>query len=191
MIDLQLRVGLAGLRREWRDAHPGHGLAYDGPADFVLRHGSGPRVEAPALLAGVGQGIPGKCYANAIHAAAVYGHAYVEGFALHAGLARPVQHAWNVTVFGRLVDRTWAGLPIPAAYMGVAFALERADDCTWNGDATVLDDHHRGWPLLREPWEGEPPGLTWPRSDRIAALHAPRDGDHRRARLLYARGFAA
>ena len=49
------------------------------------------------------------------------------------------------------------------------FSAARAHDCTWHGDATVLDDFNRGWPLLREPWAGEPsPGNLTGLAERIA-----------------------
>lgn len=150
---------------EWR---PVPGLLYAGPADFVRRHGRWYDVARTA------PGAPRLCYANAIGYAVAFGWAYVEGYAmvpLTPGSSRTVapgvvmrmaagdevvQHAWCVDDAGRPVEVTW---PVPGrAYRGVAFAAERADDATWNGDATVLDDFHRGWPLLRREWppDGDP-----------------------------------
>jgi len=67
---------------------------------------------------------------------------------------------------GRAIELTWRAPGL--AYLGVPFAVERADDCSWVGDATVLDDWRRGWPLLRDRWRGEPGDV--PRSDRLRAL---------------------
>jgi hypothetical protein len=33
--------------------------------------------------------------------------------------------------------------------------MGRADDATWYGDGSVLDDYKRRWSLFREPWLGE------------------------------------
>jgi hypothetical protein len=79
-----------------------------------------------------------------------------------------VQHAWCEDQTGCPVEVTW---PWPGrAYRGCRFDAGRADDATWDGDANVLDDSYRGWPLLREPWRGE---QDWEWSDRLRAY---RDG---------------
>jgi hypothetical protein len=133
------------------------GYAYNGPEDFVLRHGQrfvvGPRPD------GVGRGVPHCCYGNALGMALVRGWAYVEGFALPRQGILPVQHAWSVLPDGRPVDVTWA--EPGEEYVGVVFSAGRADDCTWNGDMNVLDDWKRDWPLLREPWLGEDFTKQW------------------------------
>lgn len=128
-------------------------FVYDGPAGFVLEHGAWfPPDVYP--IDRYPQGAPQLCYANSL-AFAMAGEEleYVEGFAVAAG-GLIVQHAWNVTAEGGLLDSTW--LNTGHAYFGVRFSADRADDCTWNGDATVLDDWRRLWPLLQHRWEGEP-----------------------------------
>jgi hypothetical protein len=175
---------LEKMRAAW--ATPG--LAYRGPADFVLQHGRWFRLLP--YPAGYPSLPPKVCYGNSIAMASGYfphtGLRYVEGFALFPCVvaynlnsksplvlpdpaqAMPVSHAWNTDAQGRLIDATWCNGAL--AYRGVEFSLERADDCCWNGDGCVLDDRHRGWPLLRERWQGEPAGLVWPRSPRLEAL---------------------
>jgi hypothetical protein len=107
------------------------------------------------------------CFANALNCALVYpGWTYVEGYALEPLTRMPIHHAWGLDERGRAIELTWR---VPGlAYLGVPFAVERADDCSWVGDATVLDDYRRAWPLLRERWQGEPGDV--PRSDRLRAL---------------------
>lgn len=173
MLQQEQKILLRYLRKEaarWRDEY-GPGFAYDGPAGFVLDHGEwfAPR---PAPIE-YGAGAPKKCFGNSIIVAALHGLQYVEGYAVDPGTARAViHHAWNADAAGELVDVTWAGTiavsvhPVVSptivrgmagsAYLGVPFSVERADDATWNGDRSVLDDSERGWPLFRERWEGEP-----------------------------------
>lgn len=180
-LERQLRIH---VWPEWQ--RKANGLAYRGPADFLLQHGEW--FEPRQLPAGYQPGKPRMCFGNAICTAALYDIDYVEGYALDPGaLWLPIHHGWCADA-GGLVDPTWAtGEPIlarqsrrptllrgvpGAAYLGVRFSLERADDCTWNGDQNVLNDFERGWPLLREPWTGEPEGLEWPPSDRLDLLRA-------------------
>lgn len=177
------------------------GLAYRGPADFVLQHGEW--FDPAPLPPHIPPALPGHCHANAMDAAALYGLDYVEGFALEPDNSEAILHAWNADAAGGLVDATWTGMrgwltirdgrPTMfvgrpgSAYLGVRFSVERADDCTWNGDACVLDDRHRGWPLLRSPWHGEPAGLEWPPSPRLEAVRLFLAGDHAGARELWTR----
>ena len=168
----------ARLRRKLRDLRwPAElartrGCAYRGPADFVLRHGQQyVPTDTPEFI-----GAPKKCFGNAIALAAIHGFRYVEGYAVDPGRAQAaIHHAWNVTAEGLVIDSTWANTGV--VYLGVEFAVGRADDATWNGDATVLDDHNRGWPLLREPWEGEDDGREWEPSEAIAAVYRYRMDD--------------
>lgn len=191
----------------WPDGQAARkGLAYDGPAAFVLEHGEWFAPARPPAT--IPHGPPGLCFGNAIHAAVLYDLEYVEGWAVTPGdVGLPVHHAWNTDAAGRLVDVTWTGPRAStrisgdrayrvfgrpgAAYLGVRFSVERADDCTWNGDATVLDDFARGWPLLRERWHGEP-ARAWPASERLDILRAARGGDvaGARTRLLRIKGAA-
>jgi hypothetical protein len=153
---------MVGLRSE--------GFAYEGPFDFALREG---RWFTPKPLDPHGPYRPGAqrmCFGNAIVAAIIYGLPYVEGYAASIpNPMLPIHHAWNVDAEGNVVDTTWRW---GAAYLGVEFSVERADDATWNGDAAVLIDHDRGYPIFRESWQGEPDDLVWPPSERLDALRA-------------------
>lgn len=153
------------------------GVHYLGPADFVIREGKMYR-PAPGI---VPRGAPKACFGNAIALGAIYGLRYVEGYAVDPGLLRvAVHHAWNLTPEGLVYDTTWQNRGM--VYLGVEFSLGRADDCTWNGDASVLDDFNRGWPLLREPWRGEDFERKWEPSEILEPILA-RDID--RARRVF------
>lgn len=163
-----LRDALDALRDPWRRrGMRSRGLVYDGPADFVLRHGES--FESIALPDEYEYGLPKLCFGNAIALALLRGLGYVEGYAM-GPFGLPIHHAWNVDEEGRLIDVTWSAIhdeegrrPIPdSAYLGVRFSLGRADEATWHGDATVLDDYRRDWPILREPWTGEDFDRVWP-----------------------------
>lgn len=122
---------------------------------------------------------PGFCYGNAIVVGAVIGLAYVEGMACPRHDMPAVPHAWNLNAEGRVIDSTWALAedhdfpPEGRAYVGVRFSVARADEATWDGDACVLDDWKRRWPVLREPWQPEDsPGPL----DELPARFAARSG---------------
>jgi len=151
------------------------GLLYTSPYDFVAKHG----VEYPVTGRYEGwRGVQLKCYGNAIAHGAMYGLKYVEGFAVAPGGGKPgslpagsvVLHAWNLDAAGNVYDSTWLNTGL--CYVGVEFSVERADDATWNGDACVLNDDHRDYPIFQKPWTGEDYTLTWPPSDRLDALKA-------------------
>lgn len=146
---------------------------YAGPHDFVVEHGIDYPEIAPDTLV-YGQGAPRLCFANAINACVFHpGLRYVEGYALAPNLGdMPFHHGWNLDPQGRVVDITWMGTGV--AYRGVEFSVERADECTWEGDASVLTDFRRPQSVLMQPWRGEPEGIVWPHSPRLAAL---RSGD--------------
>jgi hypothetical protein len=139
------------------------GLCYTGPEDFVSQHG---RVYEIVPFTGR-QGAPLMCYGNAVVEAAMRGLRYVEGYVV-APDGRIIPHAWNETPDGQLMDTTWCNTG--TAYLGVEFSVERGDDATWNGDACVLDDKHRGYPIFTQPWRGEDYTLEWPYSDRLETL---------------------
>jgi hypothetical protein len=142
------------------------GLCYRSPADFVMKHG---KVYTPQRLPGQYDYLaPRACYGNAVIMAERHGLPYVEGYAMTALHDIPMLHAWNVDPEGRVIDTTWREAGV--AYLGVEFALGRADDCTWNGNATVLSDWRRGFPLFREPWQGEPPGKVWKPSEGLIRM---------------------
>lgn len=161
------------------------GFEYRGPADFVLRHGRwwpvGPfRRDLP-------RGPERHCYGTSIGAVVLLGLRYVEGYAVHQAAPDDViPHAWNADEDGRVVDLTW--VPHGVAYLGVEFCIERADDASWYGDACVLDDFHRGWPLLRSRWSPRlerDPDPAWRVSPTVEAVRAHARGDiEERDRLL-------
>jgi hypothetical protein len=169
--EIMLRVRLEMDAERFDPRPPRPALVYSGPADFVLQHGRvySNWIESPRKM------IPGFCYGNAIVMCVLHGLKYVEGYALSPFL-EVIPHAWNTNDAGDLIDSTW--LMRGRCYLGVEFSVERADDCSWNGDACVLNDFVRGWPLLQERWYGEPPDLKWPASERIEILRA---GDRDRA----------
>ena len=151
------------------------GLAYRGPADFVLHHGRD--YEVAPWPRGFWRGAPLSCYGNAILVSAATDLPYVEGYAVPPEGPRPLHHAWNVLPDGRALDTTWLNSGL--VYCGAPFSLGRADHATWTLDATVLDDPLHAWPLLAEHWEGEPPGLTWPESLALALARLVCRGDGR------------
>lgn len=154
-------------------------LVYKGAGDFLLQHGT--FFTRVAEIPEPHRAPRGFCYGSAIAAAGKYGEKYFEGVALapvcestrvresEQGIL--AMHAWNVHPDrpNLVIDRTWWDAP-GAIYCGVEFSVERADDCTWNGDACVLHDNLRGFPLFRQRWNGEPAGLVWPVSERLEII---------------------
>jgi hypothetical protein len=144
------------------------GYEYCGMHDFLLRHGK--FYEPSDLAEGMWTGASRRCYGNAIILGVKENLRYVEGIAISGVHPIPIDHAWNTGHDSKLaIDCTWE--PLGRAYFGVEFSVERADDATWNGDATVLNDYHRRHPLFREPWKGEDWLKVWPRSPRIALIN--------------------
>lgn len=148
--DAQLQSRLEHLRDLYPTLPDHH---YRNPHDFVLREGTVYRClrSRPSKL------LPNHCFHNAIVVATVYGMPYVEGYAQPFARAEVVAHAWNLDARGNVVDVSWSPEvdPLDRAYLGVQFSARRAHDCSWHGDACVLDDNKRDWPVLREPWQGE------------------------------------
>lgn len=159
---------------QWRRERPG--FHYAGPADFLLQHGEW--FTNVQLMPG---GQPGKCYGTSIVFAVRYGERYFEGYAIQplnnfrgSDLAEAlIPHAWTVHPENPDTVHDWTWPVAGSIYVGTEFSVERADDCTWNGDACVLWDEHRGFPLYRQPWHGEPPDLIWPPSDRLDIARDP------------------
>ena len=141
------------------------GLVYTSPYDFVARHGVDYRPNRIGRLP-YRQGVAAQCYGNAISLAGKADLKYVEGFAM-APNGHVIAHGWNLDDEG-LVDVTWMNTGL--IYIGVEFSLERGDDATWNGDAHVLNDEHRNYPVFQKIWQGEDYSLVWPQSDRVDAL---------------------
>jgi len=146
-------------------AKVGDGLAYDNPYAFALAHGRW--FEPKRLPAGTRLGAPKCCFANALYGGCMInpGWRYVEGYAMNQHGLIPVNHAWNIDASGRLFDITWRNVGL--AYFGIEFSTGRADDATWNGQASVLEDNHRKHPLLREPWTGEDFARVWPETEAM------------------------
>jgi len=141
------------------------GLCYTSAYDFVAQHGidyQPQRWRAGRESIGAAR----LCFGNAIRYAGQYGLKYIEGFAV-APSGEVILHGWN-TYAGTLFDSTWANTGV--VYLGVEFSLERADDASWNGDASVLNDDKRNYPVFQKRWEGEDYGLKWPYSDRVEAF---------------------
>jgi hypothetical protein len=167
MVDQWLDA-VIGFRGEDGPSLLPQGYAYSCAEDFVKQHGERFPVEAMVCV----EGAPRACYGNSIVRAASDGWTYVEGYAL-TPFEMLVMHAWCVKPDGTPVECTW---PSPGlAYRGVRFSVERADDATWNGDASVLDDWQRRWPLYRERWTGEDYSIEWPASDRLDVARSMRD----------------
>lgn len=158
---------------------------YSSAYDFVLQHGEW--WDERPLPSEYEYGLPKLCHTNAISAAVLHGLTYVEGYGMMAEIGLPILHAWNVDSEGLIVDTTWRAvrdetgeriaMPGGAAYVGVRFSVGRGDDALWNGDACVLDDWKRDWPLFREPWEGEDFDREWPNpSPLLRALQSDDPG---------------
>lgn len=139
------------------------GLVYTSPYDFILQHG---RVYKGRYPRKYPIGAQKMCFGNAIVIAARHGLKYVEGIAV-APDGQVIIHGWNEDD-GVLVDTTWGNTGL--LYFGVEFSVERGDDATWNGDANVLNDENRNYPVFQQEWQGEDYSLTWPYSDRLEAL---------------------
>ncbi len=168
-----IRSYLEAVRKVRRSSGklPG-GFVYLGYEDFLLQHGQTyyPMTYPSTMF----RGAPRACFGNAIAIAVIYGLPYVEGYAINE-CGFPIHHAWNADADGNVFDSTWLKYP-GVSYFGVEFSAERADDATWNGDASVLDDWMRGWPLLKSPWNGEDYSLSWPPSPRLEELKTQKAG---------------
>jgi ribosomal protein L37E len=144
------------------------GMHYCGREDFLLQHGRFFEVEP--WDGTYKQGVPKQCFGNAILTCAMYDLRYVEGVAIAPhGAGMAIHHAWNVDAAGKVVDTTWCNTGL--IYMGVEFALGRADDATWNGDAAILDDYKRKYPIFQQPWKGEDGHIFWPPSDGMNLIY--------------------
>lgn len=143
-------------------------MHYDSPEDFLLQHGEW--FEPRALPSGIKRGAPKCCYANAMIVGRLLGLKYVEGYAM--GVI-PLEHAWCIDDRNRIYEVTWQ--KPGAAYLGVPFSVERADDATWNGDASVLSDPRKEFSIFWKPWTGEDWNKQWPHSDRLELIDTCKD----------------
>lgn len=160
---------LKALLEQFRDtAHLGPNLIYRYGWDFILQHGK--FYEVGPTPKGIKKGAPKQCFGNAIVLAVLNGWKYIEGYALAPIVPIPVQHAWNEDSSGKLIDSTWMNHGI--AYLGVEFSVDRADDATWNGDCSILNDYRRRYPLFQKPWTGEDFSIKWPHSKRLELMRA-------------------
>jgi hypothetical protein len=155
------------------------GFAYTSAEDFVLQHGEW--FEPIPLPSEYEYGPPKSCFGTAIALSTMHGLTYVEGYGYYGGAGFPIPHAWNTDAEGRLIDATWGAfetetpsnrVPMPdAAYLGIRFSVGRADDATWNGDGSVLDDWKRRWPIFKHRWEGEDFDREWPNPSPMLRAH--------------------
>lgn len=140
------------------------GLVYTSPYDFLLQHGREYTGDWDSRLP---IGAQKQCFANGITAGVLYDLKYIEGVAVSPH-GEVILHGWNAGPRGELIDTTWGNTGV--CYFGVEFSIERADDATWNGDAHILNDENRGYPIFRQCWQGEDYTLSWPYSDRLECL---------------------
>jgi hypothetical protein len=145
------------------------GFHYYGAEDFLLQHGKW--FDVGPIRKDVKVGAQKQCFGNSIMLAGTRDWKYIEGYAV-APIGKygafPVHHGWNLDETGALVDSTWMNTGL--CYFGVEFSLERADDATWEGDACVLEDWQRHFPIFRKPWTGEDNSI--PASKRVELLRA-------------------
>lgn len=114
---------------------------------LVLAHGRFVDLSLTTLLS-YRRGQPRECFKNAYRLADSLTIAYVEGFALTAGLPFPVAHAWCVDDDGALLEPTW---PSPGvAYLGIPFSLPfTSKTIAQRNRYGVLDAPDLRWPLLQ------------------------------------------
>ena len=143
-----------------------NGLVYRSFYGFVLAHGR--FYERSPWNGEYPRGAQQKCFGNAIYLGGLYGLRYVEGFAVAPTNGSVILHGWNITDDDSVIDSTWCNTGV--LYLGVEFSIERADDASWNGDASVLNDDKRNYPIFQRIWKGEDYSLTWPPSDRLEHL---------------------
>ena len=169
MNDEDYQFNLAQVRRTMLEIAPTYdlleGLVYTSPYDFVAQHGRDYRPAPWISEYKLGRQL--HCFGNALCMAGMFGLRYIEGFTL-APTGMLLHHGWNATRAGELIDVTWANTGL--VYVGVEFSVERADDAMWNGEATVLNDENRNYPIFQQRWQGEDYTLEWPYSDRLEAL---------------------
>lgn len=103
--------------------HPNPGWRYQSVAALVLEHGghwTPQRRPAPWTAKRANR----MCFANAGADALAFPElTYVEGYAMPARVHAMVLHAWCVTLYGKVIDRTWPQAMVEhSAYYGVPFS---------------------------------------------------------------------
>lgn len=160
----QFRTMLETIDKVMRQANHGRprtGYHYQSIYDFLLQHGK--FFPCQPWKSREWQKMPNRmCFGNSIYKGTEHGWKYAEGLCLSDPPWAPVHHAFNVDDKGKVIDTTWRNTGL--VYFGVIFSVGRADDASWNGDSCVLDDWHRGWPIFKEPWQGEDFSKVWPES---------------------------
>ena len=146
------------------------GMAYSGPADFILKHGK--QYESAELtpeememlrdvLKGQCRYKAKQCFYNAQSIGLTGKIGYVEGVADSVGI--PMEHAWN-TINGKVIDMTWkmnngdepiVGI-IPGGweYVGVQLPNKMINKMWGTGQSTaMIDNWETGWPLLQQAFD--------------------------------------
>jgi hypothetical protein len=144
-------------------------LVYRYGWDFILQHGKFNEKIIPYprhLFCGAQK----KCFGNSMILSVLTGFKYIEGYALASVMPFPIHHAWNEDPEGNLIDSTWRNTGL--AYCGVEFSVGRADEATWEGDASILNDYRRKYPLFQKRWTGEDFSIKWQQSKQLELLRA-------------------
>lgn len=147
--DKTLRAVLLDQARLIAQARNGGGASwqYKSIEALVLAHGRFVDLSLTTPLS-YRNGQPRECFKNAYRLADSLSIAYVEGFALTAGLSIPFAHAWCVDDDGALLEPTW--LTIGIAYLGIPFSLPfTSKTIAQRNRYGVLDAPDLHWPLLQ------------------------------------------
>ena len=146
------------------------GYAYDGPAEFILKHGrqfqsAELTPEEREILTDVLENEcrykVKQCFYNAQSIGLAGTIGYVEGYADSVGI--PMEHAWN-TINGKVIDMTWkmnnndqpvlGVIPEGWEYFGVELDHELIVDMWGAGMSNnFINNWEDGYPLLKEPFE--------------------------------------
>lgn len=159
--ELELQRYLQIVRGFRRSMERSREFVYLGKEDFLLRHGLW--YQPQPFPRNISRGVIKACFWNSMLAAKNNGWKYVEGVAVAGLVPFPVDHAWNVTQDGALIDTTWGNTGI--TYLGVEFSYRRARHVLNQGEA-VLDNYFDRYALFRQPWKGEDFTLTWKKPRR-------------------------
>jgi hypothetical protein len=146
------------------------GYAYDGPAEFVLKHGK--QYQSAELTSEELEMLKHvlkrqcdyeakKCFYNAQSIGLAGTIGYVEGYADSVGI--PMDHAWN-TINGKVIDMTWkmnnGGEPVLGVipegweYHGVELPHQLINSMWSTGkSSTIINDWENDFPLLKEPFD--------------------------------------